>query len=256
MGELESGLGRLVRIFFTKVLLTWWRSLDDAGKSNFEFGVAVLSGVAILLFAMTELRKRQVAIQVPSPKPTIDLKHYRQALVVRTASLQDQLSPYWRILKGEVRIGGLLCLGFLALAAFGSWPYNFYVLTRIIVCFTFACFAVLLHRYRRFAWEAAVALWALLFNPVAPFHFDKDTWQLFNVAALITLISSLFVYARMQLTIETETLIPLKVKTLEAVSAAKSESKPKNGAYRYCESCSVRVGLADAFCKRCGEALG
>ena len=254
MVEAETTLARYLRIFFTRLFVTWWGSLDDVAKGNIEVTILVMLSIGILLFLLTRLPRRHVAIGAQPSKSAIQVVEHREALIGKATSFQKQLLAGWTMLNGEVRVGSLLCMAFLILAAFGSWPYNFYILTRIVVCFSFACLAVLLHRRRRFVWEAAIAFWALLFNPVAPFRFAKDTWQLFNIAALITLISALFVYARNQVGVARETAVPLNSKNLEAVGLVESEMKSR--AYRYCESCSVRVGRSDTFCKRCGEALG
>jgi hypothetical protein len=256
MAEAESAFARFLRLFFIKLFTSWWGTLDDAAKSNVEVGGAVLLAIGLVIFVLVKLPKRQLAIQIQSPNPIIDPAPNPQIASAPTQPLQEQLSAYWTVLGGEIRVGGLLCVAFLTLAAFGSWPYNFYILTRIVVCFCFVCFAVLLHRFQRFAWEGAIAFWALLFNPIAPFRFPKDTWQLFNIAALITLISALFIYARIQVEVKRVSAAPLGAKTLEATPALKSEMKMKSRAYRYCGSCSIRVGQSDTFCKRCGETLG
>ncbi len=256
MAEAESAFARFLRLFFTKLFTFWWRSLDAVAKSNVEVSVAVLLAIGLVIFVLVQLPKRQLAVQAQSPEPIINPAPNRQIVAGHTESLQEQLSAYWAVLSNPIRVGGLLCMTVLTLAAFGSWPYNFYILTRIIVCFSFVCLAVLLHHFQRFAWEAAIAFWALLFNPIAPFRFAKDTWELFNIAALISLVSALFIYARIQVEVQNKSAVPLGAKTLEVTSDAKPEATTKIRRYRYCECCSVRVGQSDTFCKRCGKTLG
>jgi ribosomal protein L40E len=120
----------------------------------------------------------------------------------------------------------------LLLAAFGSWPYNFYILTRIVVCLTSIWVAIQLHSKRYFLLEVPIIAIALIFNPVAPFHLDKATWRLFNIFGA-------FVLAPCTLSI-----------TKSSDNAKSTDSNPQ-----YCTHCGARLGTADSFCRRCGVAI-
>ena len=76
----------------------------------------------------------------------------------------------------------------LIAAAVGDWPYNFYILLRFAV--TGAVLLALLRTYprREMFWSVALCAIALLFNPVAPFHFSKTTWIELNWFAAATLL--------------------------------------------------------------------
>jgi hypothetical protein len=138
----------------------------------------------------------------------------------------------------------------LLLAALGTWPYNFYVLTRIIVCATAVLIALLLHSRRMLWWEVPIVVIALLFNPVAPFHFTKDVWRLFNVLAALMIAPAIFVSLKQQPKLIESAGPPSTPATVSSAIPASTSQK-----YRYCGNCSVRVGRADLFCKRCGSSL-
>lgn len=76
---------------------------------------------------------------------------------------------------------------FLVAAACGDWPYNFYILLRIVVTATLIFAVVRLHSERRNFWMAIVLAIAVLFNPVAPFRFAKSTWTELNWTAAVVL---------------------------------------------------------------------
>jgi len=92
------------------------------------------------------------------------------------------------------RLGFLLarCLAAgLAFWAVARHPYDFYVLTRWVVCMTCLWGLVLC---RRRPWPSpapAYALVAVVFNPLLPFHFARSTWHTLDIAAGIVLLATL-----------------------------------------------------------------
>jgi len=86
----------------------------------------------------------------------------------------------------------------LLAAAVGSWPYNFYVLMRLVVCVTAVWIGFRLHwagGYR--SWKTLVFAVAVLFNPLAPFHFPKETWRIFNVVSAVAMAPFAFLGLRL-----------------------------------------------------------
>ena len=75
----------------------------------------------------------------------------------------------------------------LLCAATGDWPYNFYIFLRIAVTGTLTVVLFRVYPRREIFWSVALGLIALIFNPIAPFHFSKDSWRLLNILAAITL---------------------------------------------------------------------
>jgi hypothetical protein len=75
---------------------------------------------------------------------------------------------------------GLVVAGALILAT-QKMPYGYYQLLRFTVCIFSATVALL--RFRSNSWVLAwvYVLIAVLFNPIAPIHFRRDTWAIIDV---------------------------------------------------------------------------
>jgi hypothetical protein len=81
-------------------------------------------------------------------------------------------------------------------AGFAFWatarhPYDFYILTRWVV-FVTCCWGVFLCRHR--LWPSIAPVYAvigLVFNPLAPFHFARNTWHDLDIIAAVVLLVSL-----------------------------------------------------------------
>lgn len=71
------------------------------------------------------------------------------------------------------------------IVALGDWPYGYYQLLRLVVC---ACAVVIVAlEYRKSTsvtgWIIAFSGMALLFNPFAPVHFEREIWQVLDLMA-------------------------------------------------------------------------
>jgi hypothetical protein len=65
----------------------------------------------------------------------------------------------------------------MLLAALGDWPYGYYQLLRVVVCGAGAYIAWLSY-HSRYPWAAWLfGFVAVLFNPFAPIHLSRGTWQ-------------------------------------------------------------------------------
>lgn len=76
----------------------------------------------------------------------------------------------------------------LSFVAIADLPYAYYQLLRWIVCVAAVVAAMRAHAAGRIIAPWALALIALVFNPLIRFHFSKETWAAWNVAAGITLL--------------------------------------------------------------------
>lgn len=67
----------------------------------------------------------------------------------------------------------------LLVAVAAHMPYGFYQLLRWAVCIVAGIMA-----YNLTGWQRAVMIGvAVLFNPIAPIHFDRSTWQALDLVA-------------------------------------------------------------------------
>lgn len=224
MGEIGEELGRLAKIFLSNL----WRSLDPSTKQRIEAVLFPALKIALVL-ALTFLSFRLITALI---RDLAKAPAGGSAIMAKASAFWRSLSAHRRRIHAEV----IPAVALLFLAAFGAWPYNFYILTRIAVCVTSAWMAFQLHANRRFLWECGLIIVALLFNPIAPFHFSKETWALFNVLAALTLAPGIFV----SVGIKRVTTLPIDLPMEES---------------RYCQHCGVSIGGADLFCRRCGASL-
>ncbi|KPF81418.1 DUF6804 family protein [Novosphingobium sp. AAP93] len=74
--------------------------------------------------------------------------------------------------------------GLLLLAAIASLPYGYYQFLRLVVCGAAGLCAY--HSWQsRGAWMAtALALVAILYNPVIRVHLERADWQVINLATI------------------------------------------------------------------------
>ena len=79
----------------------------------------------------------------------------------------------------------LLAVGIFLLGALGSWPYAYYQLLRWVVCGVGAYSAYKAHESGRTGWAWIFGITAVLFNPIAPFHLARDTWQILDIVATL-----------------------------------------------------------------------
>lgn len=69
---------------------------------------------------------------------------------------------------------------FLALA---RWPYEYYVILRILVFFCAGFLAIKEFQLKSMGWCFALVGLALLFNPFVPVHLTRTTWAILDMAA-------------------------------------------------------------------------
>jgi len=83
----------------------------------------------------------------------------------------------------------ILGIGIL-LFALGSHPYGFYQILRWSIAIIGAYSSYLAYEGKRNNWAWIFGLVALLFNPIIPFTFAKDTWQTIDVITAIIIFVS------------------------------------------------------------------
>jgi hypothetical protein len=65
-----------------------------------------------------------------------------------------------------------------------SQQKDFYTLLRWICCAAFAYSAFTAFQMKRVTWTWIFAILAVLFNPLAPVHLQRDTWQILDWGAI------------------------------------------------------------------------
>jgi hypothetical protein len=88
------------------------------------------------------------------------------------------------------KIAALICAGFLLAAVWGHWPAGFYTALRWIICGSSLYMAGKAADEKQRGWATALAITALVFNPLVPFHLYPESWRLLD--GLVTLMMLLF----------------------------------------------------------------
>ena len=80
--------------------------------------------------------------------------------------------------------------GVMLLLALGSWEYSFYQFLRVVVCGASIFLAWHLFDTKQTGWAWVFVITAVLFNPIAPIHLARETWQIIDFIAAILFFSS------------------------------------------------------------------
>lgn len=87
-----------------------------------------------------------------------------------------------------VRIIAILML-FWALA---NHPYGYYQLLRWVIAGTTGYLAYLAYESKKNTWTWILAITAILFNPIAPIHLNRETWAVLDIIAAAIIFTSIF----------------------------------------------------------------
>ena len=87
-------------------------------------------------------------------------------------------------LIARVAAGGMLIL------ALGSWQYGFYQILRLVVTVCAIYMSWYMLNKKQSGWGVAFIILAILFNPIYPFYFQRNTWQLIDIGAAIVFLAS------------------------------------------------------------------
>jgi hypothetical protein len=85
----------------------------------------------------------------------------------------------------------ILAILFL-LEALGDNPYGYYQFLRWTMLIIGGYSAYSFYKLRNKIWLLIFSIIALLFNPIIPFTFQRETWQMIDIVVAIIFIVSLF----------------------------------------------------------------
>lgn len=72
-------------------------------------------------------------------------------------------------------------------------PYSYYQFLRWLILGVGGYSAYLVYNSGRKIWMGIFVVIALFFNPIIPFHFQRDTWQIIDIIAAIIFFTSFFI---------------------------------------------------------------
>lgn len=84
----------------------------------------------------------------------------------------------------------------LLFGALARHQYDYYTLLRWVVCGVAAFAAFRAGGVNKAGWVLALAIVALVFNPILPVRLSRDTWALIDVGSALLLASSVVLNGR------------------------------------------------------------
>lgn len=84
-----------------------------------------------------------------------------------------------------------LIAGIFLMGALASWPYAYYQVLRWVVLVAAVYAAWVFYAEKRYGWVLVFVATAILFNPIAPIYMERESWQLYDVAAGAAFLASL-----------------------------------------------------------------
>ncbi len=90
------------------------------------------------------------------------------------------------------KVPAIACVILLTLAAFGKWPYGFYMFLRFVTFGSAAYLVWASNELKRRVWVWLMGVTAVLFNPIIPIRMGRSIWSYLDlVAALLFGVSLL-----------------------------------------------------------------
>jgi len=71
-------------------------------------------------------------------------------------------------------------------------PYGYYQFLRWVILIIGGYSAYLAYNSKNMGWAVIFGLIAILFNPIVPFYFQRDTWQTIDIIVAVIFFTSFF----------------------------------------------------------------
>lgn len=71
-------------------------------------------------------------------------------------------------------------------------PYGYYQILRWVICGVTGYSAYLAYENNKDSWVWIFGIIAILFNPIAPIHLDRELWSVINIAVAVIIFVSIF----------------------------------------------------------------
>mgnify|MGYP001072638627 CR=1 FL=1 len=85
-----------------------------------------------------------------------------------------------------------LIAAIMLLAALGKWPYGYFILLRWVVTASAVFVAIVALNTKQYWGIWLFGLLAILFNPIAPVHLNRTTWQPIDVVTAGIFVAAVF----------------------------------------------------------------
>jgi len=95
------------------------------------------------------------------------------------------------IIKYKNIVSGISVI-MLLLAIPTFWPYGYYILLRWMITISAVFLLSLAYEQKETFWLFSMGIIAILFNPIIPVYFDKETWVVIDFIVAIMFLVSIF----------------------------------------------------------------
>jgi len=82
--------------------------------------------------------------------------------------------------------------GILLVFALADNPYFYYQILRWVVCLVSGYTAFIAYKQKKINWVWVLVILAIIFNPIIPFYFSRETWRILDIFSSIIIIISVF----------------------------------------------------------------
>jgi hypothetical protein len=190
MGEIGEVVGKYVGYMLRGIFADWIKqhpSWETYITSYFWPAAIVAVVLWLIAAAVYEIKHRPIQALNPAPPKN---RTTRQAISAKLSNHRQALSVWLKkVLKSmavaapkKLRLPLLFSLLLLVCAVLGEWPYDFFVLLRVVV-FTTCIIAIISigREDQRSAWLAVILAFIVIYNPLLPLHLHRATWIWINV---------------------------------------------------------------------------
>ena len=80
--------------------------------------------------------------------------------------------------------------------ALSNMPYGYFQLLRWVVCSVGIYSAYINSESKHDTWAWVFGIIAVLFNPIRPFYFKRDTWQILDIVSGVIFLVSIFSFKK------------------------------------------------------------
>lgn len=81
---------------------------------------------------------------------------------------------------------------FMLFGALADNPYGYYQILRWVIAGVTGYSAYLAYQQNKISWTWILGITAVLFNPIAPIHLEKETWSVINIITAAIIFTSIF----------------------------------------------------------------
>jgi hypothetical protein len=198
MGELGSDIGRYLGYMFSRLLGQWLAQNPQFETYVWLGGGVTLVGVLIYLLdtAIQASRNNEVTQPEPAPnntsKPVTEIQHSGIKLRNSYKAVLSRIHEKRQRLEIEspkgLRVPLSISAVFLLCGVFGDWPYDFFVLLRVVIFTTCIIVITTLWKTERSNnWLGVLLATMVVYNPLLPIHLHKATWSWLNGLAFLVL---------------------------------------------------------------------